>query len=83
MKSRLWALNQITSGRRPVGVVDEIVDPSLTGSKVIFRHIGGGIRPAFCRTVTSSPKTGPEKFEFSGGRSSPKKEENRDEKETQ
>jgi hypothetical protein len=33
--------------------------------------------------VTSSPKTGPEKFEFSGGRSSPKKEENRDEKETQ
>ena len=33
--------------------------------------------------LTSSPKTGPEKFEFSGGRSSPKKEENRDEKETQ
>lgn len=35
------------------------------------------------RLLTSSPKTGPEKFEFSGGRSSPKKEENRDEKETQ
>ena len=35
------------------------------------------------KELTSSPKTGPEKFEFSGGRSSPKKEENRDEKETQ
>jgi hypothetical protein len=33
--------------------------------------------------VTSSLKTGPEKFEFSGARSSPKREENRDEKETQ
>jgi hypothetical protein len=37
----------------------------------------------FGSVLTSSPKTGPEKFEFSGGRSSPKKEENRDEKETQ
>jgi putative transposase len=45
----------------------------MLGSKVVFFFCGKVL-------VTSSPKTGPEKFEFSGGRSSPKKEENRDEK---
>ena len=45
--------------------------------------IGDNVMIAANVTMTSSPKTGPEKFEFSGGRSSPKKEENRDEKETQ
>ena len=35
------------------------------------------------KELTFSPKTGPGRFEFSGGRSSLKREENRDEKETQ
>ena len=75
--------DQLSSGRRfrCLTIVDDFTRQCLAIH--VDTSIGGAVVVNVLQELTSSPKTGPEKFEFSGGRSSPKKEENRDEKETQ